>query len=311
MKKIFITGGGGFFGSKMAEKFLEKGHKVTVYDNLQFGVDGTEPFMLNPNYSLVIGDVKNSDYMFSHALGHDIVIHLAAYVGEVICKENINFVDEVNTDSAVNMSKFCEQNDIQFLFLSTCSNYGKTNTMVNEESELNPSGLYSTSKITAEKIILENNKSSLVLRCATLFGVSHRMRVDLTINQLIYEMLRDGIITVYGEEAWRPYLHVEDAVNMIMLSLDKKLTGVYNLGTDELNYTKKQIIEEIQKSHEFIIKPIVWDDPRDYKVDFSKINKEIDYDIKYKLNDGVKELLEHMSTNEFKIKQNIKNNRHV
>lgn len=311
MKKIFITGGAGFFGSKMTEKFLEKGHQVTVYDNLQFGDDGTKPFIANPNYTLIVGDVKNSENMFSHTLGHDIVIHLAAYVGEVICKENINFVDEVNTDSAVNMSKFCEENNIQFLFLSTCSNYGKTKEMVNEKSELNPSGLYSTSKITAENIILENNPSSLVLRCATLFGVSHRMRVDLTINQLIYEMLRDGIITVYGEEAWRPYLHVEDAVNMIMLALEEKLTGVYNLGTDELNYTKKQIIEEIQKSNEFIIKPIIWDDPRDYKVDFSKINKEINYNIKYKLNDGVKELLDHMTTDEFKIKQNIKNNRHV
>lgn len=311
MKKILITGGAGFFGSKMAEKFLENGYSVTVYDNLQFGDDGIKPFMSNPNYKLVIGDVKDTEKMLSEASKSNIVVHLAAYVGEVICKENINYVYEVNSDSAVNMAKFCDENNIQFLFLSTCSNYGKSKEVVNEESELNPSGLYSTSKIQAENEILEKYKSSLILRCATLFGVSHRMRVDLTINQLIYEMLRDGIITVYGEEAWRPYLHVEDAVNMIILILEKKLSGVYNLGTDELNYTKKQIIEEIQKSYEFLIKPIIWDDPRDYKVNFSKINEEIDYTIKYKLNDGVKELLDHMTTDEFKIKQNIKNNRHV
>jgi nucleoside-diphosphate-sugar epimerase len=311
MKKILITGGAGFFGSKMTEKFLENDYLVTVYDNLQFGDDGIKPFMSNPNYKLVIGDVKDTEKMLSEALKNDIVVHLAAYVGEVICKENINYVYEVNSDSAVNMAKFCDENNIQFLFLSTCSNYGKSKEVVNEESELNPSGLYSTSKIQAENEILEKYKSSLILRCATLFGVSHRMRVDLTINQLIYEMLRDGIITVYGEEAWRPYLHVEDAVNMIILILEKKLSGVYNLGTDELNYTKRQIIEEIQKSYEFLIKPIVWDDPRDYKVDFSKINEKIDYTIKYKLNDGVNELLNHMTTDDFKIKQNIKNNRHV
>ena len=311
MKRILITGGAGFFGSKMTEKFLENDYLVTVYDNLQFGDDGIKPFMSNPNYKLVIGDVKDTEKMFSEALKNDIVVHLAAYVGEVICKENINYVYEVNSNSAVNMAKFCDENNIQFLFLSTCSNYGKSKEVVNEESELNPSGLYSTSKIQAENKILEKYKSSLILRCATLFGVSHRMRVDLTINQLIYEILRDGIITVYGEEAWRPYLHVEDAVNMIILILEKKLSGVYNLGTDELNYTKKQIIEEIQKSYEFLIKPIVWDDPRDYKVNFSKIKKEINYTIKYKLNDGVKELLNHMTTNEFKLKQNIKNNRYV
>lgn len=311
MKKILITGGAGFFGSKMAEKFLENGYLVTVYDNLQFGDDGVKPFEFNTNYKLIVGDVKDTEKMFSEALKNNIVVHLAAYVGEVICKENINYVYGVNSDSAVNMAKFCDENNIQFLFLSTCSNYGKSKEMVDEQSELNPSGLYSTSKIQAENEILEKYKSSLILRCATLFGVSHRMRVDLTINQLIYEMLRDGVITVYGEEAWRPYLHVEDAVNMIILILEKKLSGVYNLGTDELNYTKKQIIEEIQKSYEFLIKPIVWDDPRDYKVNFSKINKEINYTIKYKLNDGVKELLNHMTTNEFKLKQNIKNNRYV
>lgn len=311
MKKILITGGAGFFGSKMSEKFLENGYLVTVYDNLQFGDDGVKPFMSNTNYKLVIGDVQDTEKMFSEALKNDIVIHLAAYVGEVICKENINYVYNVNSNSAVNMAKFCDENNIQFLFLSTCSNYGKSKEVVNEESELNPSGLYSTSKIQAENEILEKYKSSLILRCATLFGVSHRMRVDLTINQLIYEMLRDGVITVYGEEAWRPYLHVEDAVNMIILIIEKKLSGVYNLGTDELNYTKKQIIDEIQKSYDFSIKPIVWDDPRDYKVDFSKINREIEYNIKYKLDDGVKELLKHMTTDEFKIKQNIKNNRHV
>ena len=208
MKKILITGGAGFFGSKMTEKFLENDYLVTVYDNLQFGDDGIKPFMSNPNYKLVIGDVKDTEKMFSEALKNDIVVHLAAYVGEVICKENINYVYEVNSNSAVNMAKFCDENNIQFLFLSTCSNYGKSKEVVNEESELNPSGLYSTSKIQAENKILEKYKSSLILRCATLFGVSHRMRVDLTINQLIYEILRDGIITVYGEEAWRPYLHV-------------------------------------------------------------------------------------------------------
>jgi nucleoside-diphosphate-sugar epimerase len=311
MKKILITGGAGFFGSKLTEKLLQLGHSVTVYDNLQFGDDGVKPFLTNPNYKLVVGDVRNTSQMCETANEHDIVVHMAAYVGEVICKENINFVDEVNTDSAVELSKFCDENNIQFLFLSTCSNYGKTDVVVDENSELNPSGLYSTSKIAAENQISENSKSYLILRCATLFGVSHRMRVDLTINQLMYEMYRDNIVTVYGEDAWRPYVHVEDACNMIILSLESKLTGIYNLGDDSLNYTKKQIIEALQVENKFKVKPIVWDDPRDYKVNFSKLRNLIEYKIKYDLSDGVKELMQHMTTEEFKSKQNIKNNRHV
>lgn len=311
MKKVLVTGGAGFFGSKIVEKLLERGDIVTVYDNLQFGEDGVKPFKDNPNYELIIGDVRDTENMLNVASNHDIVIHLAAYVGEVICKENINFVDEVNTDSATKMAKYCDENNKQFLFLSTCSNYGKTDKIVNEESELNPSGLYSTSKIKAEKTIIETTNSHLILRCATLFGVSHRMRVDLTINQLMYEMYRDGIVTVYGEEAWRPYVHVDDACNMILLSLDANLQGVYNLGDDSLNYTKKQIITALQENNDFTVKPIEWDDPRDYKVDFSKINGVIDYNIKHDLQSGVLELMEHMTTEEFRNKQNIKNNRHV
>jgi nucleoside-diphosphate-sugar epimerase len=210
----------------------------------------------------------------------------------------------------VELSKFCDKNSKQFIFLSTCSNYGKTinNTIVNELSELNPSGLYSSTKIKAENEIINNTNSSLILRCATLFGVSHRMRVDLTINQLMYEIFRDGEVTVYGENAWRPYVHVDDACNMILLALEKKLTGIYNIGDNSLNYTKKQIINELSNNIKFSVKPIEWDDPRDYKVDFSKLHSKIDYKIKYNLSEGVKELASHMSTDEFKIKQNIKNN---
>ena len=311
MKKVFITGGAGFLGSKLTEKFLLEGHKVKVYDNLQFGDDGYKPFIGNPNYELVLGDVKDYKKMQNESEDSEIIIHLAAYVGETICKENINFVNEVNTESAIKMAEFSEMNSKQFLFMSTCSNYGKSDKIVDEISELNPSGLYSTSKINAEKIILENFSSSLIFRCATLFGVSHRMRVDLTINQLIYEMLRDNIVTVYGENAWRPYLHVLDAVNMIYLGLEKKLKGVYNLGNDDLNFTKKEIINKLLKNKSFTVKPIVWDDPRDYKVDFSKIKSVIDYEITFDLESGINELYSYMSSDEFKNKQNIKNNKFV
>jgi len=311
MKKIFITGGAGFLGSKLVEKILGDGNFVKVYDNLQFGDDGSKPFLNNPNYELVLGDVRDTEKMQYEAKDSDILIHLAAYVGEVICKENINFVDDVYTKSAIDMASYAESNSKQFLFMSTCSNYGKSDEVVDENSDLNPSGLYSTSKIAAEKIILENFKNALIFRCATLFGVSHRMRVDLTINQLIYEMLRDNIVTVYGENAWRPYLHVSDAVNMISLGLEKRLHGVYNLGENKLNYTKKEIIQQLLKNKTFTVKPIIWDDPRDYKVNFAKINSVIDYDVKFDLEYGVNELFNHMNSEEFKNKQNIKNNRFV
>jgi nucleoside-diphosphate-sugar epimerase len=306
-KNVLITGGAGFFGSKLTEKFLDKGYSVTVYDSLLFGDDGIKPFLLNENYKFVNGCVTDFNLLESVASNNDIIVNLAAYVGEPICKANKDTVYKINTDAAIFLSKFCNDNSKQFLFLSTCSNYGKNDLMVDETSELNPLGLYSDSKIKAENYIIENVKSYLILRCATLFGVSHRMRVDLTINQFLYEINKDGFVSVYGEEAWRPYLHVEDACNMIIMSLEQNLNGVYNLGDKSLNYTKKQIVDELLKYKQFKVEQVDWDDPRDYKVDFSKLRNIIDYEIKFDLKSGIDELNSYLLTDDFKNKISIKN----
>jgi acetyltransferase-like isoleucine patch superfamily enzyme len=163
--------------------------------------------------------------------------------------------------------------------------------MVDELSDLNPLGLYSDSKIKAEKYIINNIKSYLIIRCSTLFGVSHRMRFDLTINQFLYEIFNYGSISVFGEFAWRPFLHVDDATNMIVISIEKGLNGVYNLGNDSLNFTKKQIVDELKSSLDFKIEYVHFDDPRDYRVNFDKINSVLDYKIKFNLTDGISEIV--------------------
>ena len=114
-----------------------------------------------------------------------------------------------------------DSRDIPLLFLSTCSNYGKTDKVVTEDSSLEPLGLYADSKIQAEEIVLDNNQ--LVLRMSTLFGASYRVRYDITINDFVYQYYRDKLLKVYGEDTWRPYLHIEDACNMIVQSMDKDL----------------------------------------------------------------------------------------
>lgn len=306
-KKILITGGAGFFGSKLAQKFLENGNKVTVYDNLIFGDDGIKPFLNNDNYTFINGDVMDYIKLEPVVLQNDIIINLAAYVGEPICKANKDSVYKINTDTTIYLAGLCNQYNKQFLFLSTCSNYGKNDSMVNEDSKLNPLGLYSDSKIKAENYIIENVKSYLILRCSTLFGVSHRMRVDLTINQFLYEINTNGFVSVYGEDAWRPYIHVEDACNIILITLESELNGVYNIGDESLNYTKRQIVDELLKFKKFKVEQVDWDDPRDYKVDFSKLHSKIDYKIKFDLQTGIKELSDHLDTEEFKNKKSIKN----
>jgi|APCry1669189883_1035261.scaffolds.fasta_scaffold00210_11 nucleoside-diphosphate-sugar epimerase len=296
---ILITGGAGFFGSKLSEKLLDINHHVTVYDNLMYGDSGCQAFLKNPNYKLVIGDVTDFNKLNEVINSNDVVIHLAALVGEPACKKTTKEnVYNINTESTKFISDICNQNNKQFIFLSTCSNYGKNTEVVNEDSELNPLGMYSDSKIKSENYIIENSKSYLILRCSTLFGVSHRMRVDLTINQFIYEGMRDGYISVFGEETWRPFLYVDDACDIIIQAMNKNLKGVYNIGEESLNFTKRDIVNNLKKCGlDFEVKYVDFDDPRDYKVDFSKLNSVLDYKINFDLEKGVKCIEDYLKNN--------------
>jgi nucleoside-diphosphate-sugar epimerase len=216
---------------------------------------------------------------------------LAAIVGEPSCKQYESSVYGVNTGATEWISKCAYNYDISLLFLSTCSNYGKTDKVVTEDSPLEPLGLYADSKIKAEKVVLENEH--LVLRMSTLFGVSYRVRYDITINEFVYQYYKDKLLKVYGEDTWRPYLHVQDACNMIIQCMEKDLHGVYNTGFNDLNYQKKEIVNTIvDYLGEGKLEYVKFDDPRDYRVNFDKIQKELNYQYKFSLKDGIRELYE-------------------
>lgn len=296
-KNILITGGAGFFGSKLTEILLNKGYNVTVYDKLMFGENGYIKFKENKNYTLIDGDITDKEKIKEAILNNEIVFHMAALVGENICKTNKDIVYEINTEATKYIADICKLENKKLVFFSTCSNYGKTNEIVNENSKLNPLGLYSDSKIKAENYIIENLNDFLIARCSTLFGVSHRMRYDLTINQFMFEIFKNKKVSVYGEEAWRPYIHAEDACNIVIKLLDNNITGVYNIGDKSLNYTKKEIINILKtKLLNFEIEYISWDDPRDYQVDFSKLNNTISYNLLYDIDTSIDELKNYLNT---------------
>jgi len=289
--RILITGGAGYLGSKLTETLLSQGHDVIVYDNLFFGSVGVIPFLDNPKYKLIKNTINNLELIEAVVKDADYVIHLAAIVGEPSCKQYESSVYGVNSGATSWISKCAYNYDIPLLFLSTCSNYGKTDKVVTEDSPLEPLGLYADSKIQAEKVVLENDH--LVLRMSTLFGVSYRVRYDITINEFVYQYYRDKLLKVYGEDTWRPYLHVQDACNMIIQCMEKDLRGVYNVGFNDLNYQKKEIVNTIvDYLGEGKLEYVKFDDPRDYRVNFDKIQKELNHQYKFSLKDGIRELYE-------------------
>ena len=192
----------------------------------------------------------------------------------------------------------------KFVFASTCSNYGKMpnpNGYVDEDSPLAPVSLYAELKVQVEKAILAELKRTdkfcpTVLRFATAYGASSRMRFDLTVNEFTKELTLDRELEIFGEQFWRPYCHVYDLSRAILLLLksDKNLVAynVFNVGDTSENYQKRMIAEEITKLiPEAKIKYIQRDeDPRDYRVSFEKIKNEIGFSTKRKVPDGINEI---------------------
>jgi nucleoside-diphosphate-sugar epimerase len=171
---------------------------------------------------------------------------------------------------------------------------------VDEESELSPVSLYAETKVAVEMALLKsrdnNGWSPTPLRFATIYGVSPRMRFDLTVNEFTLEMLTRKHLKVFGEQFWRPYVHVRDAgrgIVMVLQSPTAKVAGrVFNVGATDQNFQKQQLVELIQPYApdavvEFVPKT---EDPRDYRVSFSRIAGELGFETSRSVPQGIAEI---------------------
>src|ERR1035438_3611001 len=183
----------------------------------------------------------------------------------------------------------------KFIFASTCSNYGKmgNDEFLNENSPLRPVSLYAELKVRFEKYLLESKTRKdfipISLRFATVYGLSPRMRFDLTINEFIKDVVMGKELEIFGELFWRPYAHVVDLARSVVCVLEadnlKVDHEVFGVGNTEENYQKKMIAEEILKIDpsakvKYVSKN---EDTRDYRVNFDKIKNNLNYSITKKV----------------------------
>jgi nucleoside-diphosphate-sugar epimerase len=153
--------------------------------------------------------------------------------------------------------------------------------------------------VAVEHALLEAGDDGFIgtpLRFATVFGVSPRMRFDLTVNEFTMEMLTKGKLVVFGEQFWRPYVHVADAGRAIITVLEapsESVRGqVFNVGSTDQNYQKQQLVELIQPlapeaKVEYVHKA---EDPRDYRVSFARINGQLGFETTRGVPDGIREV---------------------
>lgn len=301
---ILVTGGAGYVGSTLVPMLLRAGHRVRILDTLSYGGESLLPVWSDPAFSLTRADLRDREATRRALSGIEAVIHLAAIVGDPACARNADLAKAVNLEASLQLMEDSQNLGAErFIFASTCSNYGRmkdTNQYADETSELHPVSLYAETKVAFEQALLASHHgpewSPTVLRFATIFGVSPRMRFDLTVNEFTMEMLVRQKLVVFGEQFWRPYVHVRDAARAIELVLEsptEKVAGqVLNVGDTDQNYQKQQLVEMIRPlapkaEVEFVHKA---EDPRDYRVSFNRINQQLDFKITRPVKEGITEV---------------------
>jgi nucleoside-diphosphate-sugar epimerase len=250
------------------------------------------------------GDVRDADARKRALDGVDAVVHLAAIVGDPACGRDPELSNAVNVEGTASLVADARAAGVErFLFASTCSNYGRMadpTVPIDETGELRPVSLYAEQKVAMEKSLLEgdlNGMSATCLRFATVYGVGHRMRFDLTVNEFTRDLWADRKLDVFGETFWRPYVHVRDAARAVALvlasPLDKVAGRVFNAGHSDENYRKLDLVEIItgQLGRGEVSYVTKTEDPRDYKVSFERIRNELGYDPHYRVPSGIEELV--------------------
>ena len=308
-KEILITGGAGYIGTTLIPELLSKNYVVTVYDSLLYGGDTLIPFFSNPNFKFIKGDILKKDKLQKAIEGKDVIIHLAALVGYAACEKNHNMTQLINCDATDSLVEMLSPNQL-LLFGSTGSNYGKvTNGICTEETPLNPTSLYAETKTYAERKCMSHG-NTIAYRFATAFGPSPRLRLDLLINELSYLSVTQGYIMVYQPEFMRTFIHVRDLCKSFVFGIENsdKMSGeVYNVGSNKLNYSKREVCEMIKEKTGCVVTYNDFDsdkDHRDYVVSYNKINT-LGFDTTLTLEEGIDELIKVYQT------LNLKNKRYV
>lgn len=300
MKTIFVTGGAGYIGSVISNLALQRGYRVKVIDALWFRKESPLIHMSNPNYEFIKGDIRNYELIDKALEGVDFIIHTAAVVGDPAAKKFPELTKQVNYQATTNLiSKASKRGVKGLLFFSTCSNYGISEGLANEESPLNPLSLYAETKVNVEKYLMGEAKGIdwVICRLSTVYGASFRMRFDLTVNDFAMNAFTKKYLEVFRPYTYRPYIHIFDVANTV-LEIIKKFkkvkNNVFNVGFDGQNYQKIQIVEAVKKFISNLSVDIIekGQDFRDYQVDFSKLPKYLGLKNIYTVEDGVKEIIE-------------------
>jgi nucleoside-diphosphate-sugar epimerase len=309
---VLVTGGSGYIGAMLVKELLESACEVRVLDSLLHGQQDIAAEQRAAGVQVIDADIRDAQARRGALAGANAVVHLAAIVGDPACARDPQVSDEVNVQATRELVADAHAAGVERLvFASTCSNYGRMadpNVPITEQGELRPVSLYAEQKVGMEKLILGGDSDGLAptcLRFATVYGVGRRMRFDLTVNEFTRELWADRELEVFGEQFWRPYIHVRDAARAVRTVLQtpvEEVAGeVFNAGRSGENYRKLDLVEEIGRQIDRGKVSYVHrdEDPRDYKVSFDKIRAQLGFETLMTVPDGIAEVIGALDKKEF------------
>jgi nucleoside-diphosphate-sugar epimerase len=280
---ILIVGGAGYLGGAVTDLLMQSQHNIRVYDVLLYEETYRKPV------PFVFGDIRDEDKLKKNFEWADVVIWLAALVGDPACDLDEALTTTINRDSV----QFLKDNfKGRIIFMSTCSVYGAQDDLLAENSPLKPLSLYANTKLWAEKILEDTD--ALIFRLGTLYGVSDefsRVRFDLVVNTLVMRAAVHNKINVFGGQQYRPLLHVRDAAQTIYSTLEGTNTGIYNLHSENTTIIDiAQLVEKEFPGLQVEINETMFQDSRNYRVSSEKAKQQLGFNPTLTIAAGIEEL---------------------
>ena len=307
---VLVIGGAGYIGSALLPKLLDRGYRVRLLDLLIYGTDPIAEVIDHPNLEVMEADFRQVDKVVLAMRNVDAIVHLGAIVGDPACALDEELTIEVNLMATRMIAEVGKASNVsRFIFASTCSVYGANPAILDEYSALHPISIYARSKIASERVLTSMASPDFgptSLRFGTIYGLSGRTRFDLVINLLTAKALVDGRIPIFGGNQWRPFIHVDDAAEAVLRTLEAPLSlvgnEIFNVGSDEQNYTIQEVGEIIGQlvPDAKLVSEGLDTDARDYRVSFAKILNTLRFKPRWTVEQGVRQVVEALATGRVK-----------
>ena len=306
-KKVLVIGGAGYVGSALVERLIRAGKQVSVLDAMHFGEEALGKVIGHPNLTLIREDFRHIEALTRAMSGVGSVVHLGGLVGDPACALDPELTVDINVTATKLVGQIAKAQGVRrLIFSSSCSVYGACEEVVGESSHFNPQSLYARSKVASEVVLGALNNPNFAVTClrfATIYGFSGRTRFDLVVNLLCAKAVRESVITVFGPDQWRPFVHVDDVARAIVATLQAPVGLVageaFNVGSNAQNYTLGEVAELINRQvpDAKIVADADCADRRNYRVAFDKIRTRLGFEPAWTLDRGIAQVVSVVRSN--------------